>query len=72
MQNHRSVPNQAIHLQLQKMLPLSHRRTWHRDRSVGQCRRGLRFSVTYVAETEADEDALMAETKRRQMTLVSW
>ena len=25
----------------------------------------LRFSVTYVAETEADEDALMAETKRR-------
>ncbi|MCO8122388.1 LL-diaminopimelate aminotransferase [Stieleria sp. TO1_6] len=25
----------------------------------------LRFSVTYVAETEAEEDALMAETKRR-------
>lgn len=25
----------------------------------------LRFSVTYVAETEADEDALMQETKRR-------
>ena len=25
----------------------------------------LRFSVTYVAESEADEDALMAETKRR-------
>jgi LL-diaminopimelate aminotransferase len=25
----------------------------------------LRFSVTYVAETEADEDALMAETKKR-------
>jgi LL-diaminopimelate aminotransferase len=25
----------------------------------------LRFSVTYVAQTEADEDALMAETKRR-------
>ena len=25
----------------------------------------LRFSVTYVAETEADEDALMAETKQR-------
>ena len=25
----------------------------------------LRFSVTYVAETEADEDALMAETKSR-------
>jgi len=25
----------------------------------------LRFSVTYVADTEADEDALMAETKRR-------
>jgi LL-diaminopimelate aminotransferase len=25
----------------------------------------LRFSVTYVAETEADEDALMSETKRR-------
>ncbi|OYP38120.1 LL-diaminopimelate aminotransferase [Rhodopirellula sp. MGV] len=25
----------------------------------------LRFSVTYVAATEADEDALMAETKRR-------
>ncbi len=25
----------------------------------------LRFSVTYVAETEADEDALMAETKTR-------
>ncbi|MEM6366165.1 MAG: LL-diaminopimelate aminotransferase [Planctomycetota bacterium] len=27
----------------------------------------LRFSVTYVAETEADEDALMAETRRRLM-----
>ncbi|MCC9600492.1 LL-diaminopimelate aminotransferase [Stieleria sp. JC731] len=27
----------------------------------------LRFSVTYVAQTEADEDALMAETKRRLM-----
>ena len=25
----------------------------------------LRFSVTYVADTEADEDALMVETKRR-------
>lgn len=25
----------------------------------------LRFSVTYVAETESDEDALMAETKKR-------
>lgn len=25
----------------------------------------LRFSVTYVADSEADEDALMAETKRR-------
>ncbi len=25
----------------------------------------LRFSVTYVAETESDEDALMAETKQR-------
>jgi len=25
----------------------------------------LRFSVTYVAQTEADEDALMAETKKR-------
>lgn len=25
----------------------------------------LRFSVTYVAETEADEDALMVETKKR-------
>lgn len=25
----------------------------------------LRFSVTYVAETQADEDALMAETKKR-------
>ena len=25
----------------------------------------LRFSVTYVAATEADEDALMAETKKR-------
>jgi LL-diaminopimelate aminotransferase len=25
----------------------------------------LRFSVTYVAETEAEEDALMAETKQR-------
>jgi LL-diaminopimelate aminotransferase len=25
----------------------------------------LRFSVTYVADTEADEDALMQETKRR-------
>ena len=25
----------------------------------------LRFSVTYVAETEADEDALMAETRKR-------
>ena len=25
----------------------------------------LRFSVTYVADTEADEDALMAETKKR-------
>ena len=25
----------------------------------------LRFSVTYVADSEADEDALMAETKQR-------
>jgi LL-diaminopimelate aminotransferase len=25
----------------------------------------LRFSVTYVAATEAEEDTLMAETKRR-------